>query len=263
MRTLVADPQRGVTIEAIVAGKGPDVVLFASALRGADDFVLLQDALAEAGFRSIAINMRGAGRSKGPDDYTFEDLAEDVAGVIEELCDAPVHLVGHAQGNIVARGTAAYRPELVRSVTVMPCGGHNLGKYPVAQEVIDSIGRCHDEALPEEERRKALGISFFAPGNDPGSWLVGWWPGSAGLSRALLAVDPEVWWRAGGKPMLIVQPLQDPMSPRQSGIDAAEALGARYVEVPRCGHAILPEQPEAIADAVIAFLREQEALAPA
>ena len=87
--------------------------------------------------------------------------------------------------------------------------------------------------------------------------------GSAGLSRALLAVDPEVWWRAGGKPMLIIQPLQDPMSPRQSGIDAAEALGARYVEVPRCGHAILPEQPEAIADAVIAFLREQEALAPA
>ena len=38
-------------------------------------------------------------------------------------------------------------------------------------------------------------------------------------------------------------------------------LGARgrYVEVPQCGHAILPEQPEAIARAVIAFLDDHAA----
>ena len=36
------------------------------------------------------------------------------------------------------------------------------------------------------------------------------------------------------------------------------ALGTQawYVEVPHCGHAILPEQPEVITDLVVRFLRD-------
>jgi len=264
MHILVEDPERGVAMDAIVQGEGPEVVLIASALRGADDFAQLQNDLAEAGFRSIAIHMRGAGRSHGPDDdFTLRELAEDVAGVIEELCDAPVHIVGHALGNIIARGTASFFPELIRSVTVMPCGGHDLGRYPVSDTVIRAMGRCHDEDLSADERCEALGIAFFAPGNDPSCWLSDWWPESTIVSQAALRNDPEQWWRAGGKPIMIMQPLEDAMSPRQSGLDSVKLLGeqASYVEIPHCGHAILPEQPELVARTVIAFLREQEAKA--
>jgi pimeloyl-ACP methyl ester carboxylesterase len=44
-----------------------------------------------------------------------------------------------------------------------------------------------------------------------------------------------------------------------AGRATAAALGERasYVEVDNCGHAILPEQPEAIARHVIAFLNRQ------
>jgi pimeloyl-ACP methyl ester carboxylesterase len=262
MSILVEDRERGVTMEAIVVGNGPDVVMIASAMRGAADFSLLQDDLAKAGFRSIAINMRNAGRSKGPDgDFTLHDLANDVAAVIEELCDGPVHIIGHALGNIIARGTASFRTDLIRSVTVMPCGGHDLGRYPVSDHVIQSMGRCHDETLSESERCEALNVAFFAPGNDPSRWLDGWWPQSSVVSTAALKTDPEKWWRGGDGPILILQPLEDAMSPRQSGLNSVEALGERasYVEIPRCGHAILPEQPELVARAVIAFLREQEA----
>lgn len=261
MSILVEDPERGVTMEAVVEGEGPDVVLIASAMRGAGDFARLQKDLAEAGFRSVAIHMRGASRSKGPDaEFTLRDIAEDVAGVIEELCDGPVHIVGHALGNIIARGTASFHPELVRSVTVMPCGGHDLGKYPVSDEVIGAMGRCHDESLSDEDRCEALSVAFFAPGNDPSCWLEDWWPESTIVSMAALRNDPQEWWRAGGKPMLILQPLEDAMSPRQSGLASVEALGdqARYAELPHCGHAILPEQPELVARSVIGFLREQE-----
>ena len=262
MSILVEDPERGVTMEAIVQGDGPDVVLIASALRGAGDFALLQEDLSKAGYRSIAIHMRNAGRSKGPDgEFTLRDIAEDVAGVIEELCEGPVHIVGHALGNIIARGTAAFHPELIRSVAVMPCGGHDLGKYPVSDDVIQAMGRCHDESLSDGERREALSIAFFAPGNDPGPWLDDWWPASTIVSTAALKNDPEEWWRAGGKPMLILQPLQDAMSPRESGLDSVRVLGsqASYAEIPNCGHAILPEQPGLVARSVIAFLQEQDA----
>ena len=166
------------------------------------------------------------------------------------------HLVGHALGNIVVRATASYRPEVVATVTVMPCGGHDLGAHPVAPEVIAAFGRCHDRSLPDDERLEALRVAFFAPGNDPSSWLDGWWPRFDVRGRGLDA-DPEEWWRAGTAPILIVQPTEDAMAPTEAGREAAAAFGDRatYVEVAHCGHAILPEQPDVIAAHLTEFLR--------
>ena len=54
-------------------------------------------------------------------------------------------------------------------------------------------------------------------------------------------------------------PLNDAMMSAAAGREVAAALGARatYVEVDNCGHAILPEQPEAIARHLIEFLDRQ------
>ena len=260
MSILVSDKARGVTIEALVEGDGPDIILLASSLRGASDFAQLQALLAKAGFRTIALNMRGIGQSSGPaGDITQRDLVDDIAGVIGQLCDGPAHVVGHALGNILARATAAHRPEMVRSVAVMPCGGHNLGSFPVSGHVLTHFARCHQFDLSEAERRESLGIAFFAPGNDPGPWLEGWWPAAAEVSAAALRADPGEWWHAGGKPILILHPLQDAMAPPAQGLAAKAAFGDRatYIEIPRCGHAILPEQPELVAQAIASFLHEQ------
>lgn len=260
MSQLVEDAARGVAIEVLVAGAGVDVVLLASSMRGAADFAQLQADMAAAGFRTLAINMRGIGRSTGPGDgLTLRDLVEDVALVIERLCTGPVHVVGHALGNIVARAVAAFRPEWVKAVVVMPCGGHNLGHFPVAQHVLTHFARCHMAGLSEAERRESLSVAFFAPGNDPGSWLEGWWPQAAGTSGAALGTDPQLWWRAGGKPILILHPLKDAMASPEQGRAARDAFGAQadYVEIPDCGHAILPEQPAFIAREICGFLKRQ------
>ncbi len=262
MSILVEDRARGVTIEAVVEGEGTDVILLASALRGAADFADVQDRLAAEGFRSIALNMRGVGRSKGPDgDFTLRDLADDIAGAIDQLCQGPAHVVGHALGNILARATASYRPEAVRSVAVMPCGGHNLGSFPVSEHVLRHFARCHQFDLSDEQRRESLSVAFFAQGNDPGSWLDGWWPGAGGISAAAIEADPEEWWRAGDKPVLIMHPLEDAMASPAQGLAAKAAFGSRaqYVELPHCGHAILPEQPELVTQAIVGFLRAQSA----
>ena len=254
---LIEDHRRGVRLEVLEQGSGPDVVLIPSAMRGAADFAHLQAALTHAGYRSLALNPRGAGRSSGPmEELTLQDVADDVALVVTSLCEGPAHLVGHALGNIAVRATASFRPEVARSVTVMPSGGHDLASRPVAPEVIEAVARCHDESLGEAERLEALRVAFFAPGNDPSVWLDGWWPASARLAGAIGRTDPELWWRGGTVPMLIIQPLDDAMASPEIGRSTAEALGDRatYVEVPNCGHAILPEQPEAIAGYIIAFL---------
>jgi len=258
---LVEDGERGVRLEVLVQGNGPDVVLIPSAMRGAGDFAHLQGALTRARYRSLAINPRNAGRSAGPlDGLTLQDIADDIALVVERLCDGPAHLVGHALGNVCVRAAASFQPEVARTVTVMPCGGHDLSDRPVAPEVIAAMPRCHDERLSDTERMEALRTAFFAPGNDPSVWLTDWWPESAGIAGAIGRTDPQLWWRGGTVPMLIIMPLNDAMMSPAAGRATADAIGerARYVEVDNCGHAILPEQPEAVAHHVIEFLNGEE-----
>jgi pimeloyl-ACP methyl ester carboxylesterase len=253
---VVEDAARGVQLEVLAEGEGEPVVLVPSAMRGAADFADLQRALSAAGYHSRAMYPRGAGRSTPPDaDITLRDLADDVVFVVEQLGSRRAHLVGHALGNIVVRATASYRPEVVASVAVMPCGGHNLGAHPVPPDVLAAFPRCHDDTLSEAERLDALRVAFFAPGNDASSWLEGWWPGSN--FGAVTQTLPEEWARAGDAPILVIQPLDDAMAPTAVGREALGMFDDRvtYVEVPRCGHAILPEQPEVIAANLIAFLR--------
>jgi pimeloyl-ACP methyl ester carboxylesterase len=257
-RMMLEDGNRRVALEVLVEGTGPDVVLVPSALRGAEDFGLLQAGLSDAGYRSVAMNPRGAGRSTAEvDTLTLRDIADDVAFVVSELCGGRAHLVGHALGNILVRATASYRPEVVATVTGMPCGGQYLDSHPVAPEVRAAMGRCHDGSLPEQDRIAALEVAFFAAGNDASVWLDGWWPTADVNLTALEGTDPEEWWRAGTAPILVIQPLEDAMVAVEVGRMVASELGARatYREIPNCGHAALPEQPDVIARYIIDFLR--------
>lgn len=256
MPSLIQDRDRDVRLEVLVEGEGDDVVLVPSAMRGAADFAPLQAALAEVGFRSLAVNPRGVGRSTPPPaEITLRDLADDIALIVSRLGTGRAHLVGHALGNVVVRATASHHPEVTASVTVMPCGGHDLTSHPVPPEVLTAFARCHDFTLPDDDRLDALRVAFFAPGNDPRPWLDGWWPQSN--FGAVVNTNPDEWWRAGTAPILIIQPLEDAMAPVEAGRAAAAALGERatYVEIAQCGHAILPEQPEAISRHVVEFLR--------
>jgi pimeloyl-ACP methyl ester carboxylesterase len=251
---------RGAALEVALTGEHPSVVLVPSARRGLADFDGLATALLDAGFGSVAVNMRGAGRSTGPiGRLTLRDVADDIAGVITHFGAEPMHLVGHALGNVFARATAAYRPEVVRSVSLLACGGHESSHVQPSPDIIEHFERCGDDALADWQRFESLQVVFFAPGNDPSSWLEGWWP-AADVRGVFDTTDPSEWATAGAADVLIVQPLQDRLCPPEVGRDLVQRIGARarYVEVPDCGHAILPEQPGLIARELVAFLTEQD-----
>ena len=251
-----------VELTVAVTGARPRVVLLPSANRSAADFEGLARRLAAAGYDSVAVNPRGVAGSTGPtESLTMEDLAGDVAGVVAQLVDGPAHVVGHALGNTIARATATYRPEAVRSLALLACGGHDLGRHPPAPQVMAAFGRCHDDGLDRAERLTALQTVFFAPGNDPSGWLDGWWPGGQAASAALGRSDWREWWRGGDGPVLIFQPAEDAMAPVAVGRELAAEMAhrARYVEVAHCGHAILPERPDVVEQVVLSFLGEVDA----
>ena len=102
--------------------------------------------------------------------------------------------------------------------------------------------------------------AFFAPGNDPMVWRGGWYPDVAKAQSSAVQKTPVAgWWNAGSTtPLLVLQGLQDAVAPPENGHMMKTELGDRVelVDIDGAGHALLPEQPEKIATAIIAFARK-------
>jgi pimeloyl-ACP methyl ester carboxylesterase len=113
---------RGVRLHVLEAGEGPLVVL----LHGFPEFSYAWckqlPALAGAGFRALAPDQRGyaeSGKPKHVRDYRVEELAADVAALIESCGREKAVLVGHDWGGIVAYYTAMLHPERVDRLVVI------------------------------------------------------------------------------------------------------------------------------------------------
>ncbi len=73
---------------------------------------------------------------------------------------------------------------------------------------------------------------------------------------AVQRTNRNEWWPAQVARVLVVQGLQDAIAPVENGrrYKAESAPHAQLVEIDGAGHAMLPEQPDRIADAVLSFL---------
>ncbi|MDI3402422.1 alpha/beta fold hydrolase [Streptomyces cavernicola] len=73
--------------------------------------------------RVVRYDLRDTGRSRtapaGRPDYTFADLVEDAAGLIEALDVPAAHVVGISMGGAIAQCLAVNRPDLVRTLTLV------------------------------------------------------------------------------------------------------------------------------------------------
>jgi pimeloyl-ACP methyl ester carboxylesterase len=110
-----------VRLHCVEAGRGEPVVL----LHGFPEFWYSWrhqlPALADAGFRAVAPDLRGYNQSDRPagvSRYRVGELVEDVAGLIDDL-GGRAHVVGHDWGGVLAWRLAALRPELVGRLAVL------------------------------------------------------------------------------------------------------------------------------------------------
>ncbi|WP_406201911.1 alpha/beta hydrolase [Kitasatospora sp. NBC_01560] len=77
-------------------------------------------ALAAAGYRAVALDLRGIGGSdRTPRGYDPGNLALDITGVIRSLGERRAHLVGHASGGTLSWVAAVMRPSVIQSLTVV------------------------------------------------------------------------------------------------------------------------------------------------
>ncbi len=106
---------------ATAMGTGPLVLLIHGFPDTRDTFKDQLPALAEAGFRAVAVTLRGYEPSSQPadDNYRVTALAADVIAWIDALGETTAHLIGHDWGATIAFAAAALAPDRIASLAVL------------------------------------------------------------------------------------------------------------------------------------------------
>jgi pimeloyl-ACP methyl ester carboxylesterase len=247
-----------ISIEAYDQGSGPVIVILPSLGRSANDYDIVASFLMEDGWRIIRPQPRGVGNSTGPmDNLTLHDFAADVAMVMDQRQIGPSIIVGHAWGSQPARMLAVDRPDLVCGVIMAAASagklppGSNERPYRRGREAIDGSGNME---LSEEQRLEFLRQAFFAPGHNASDWLGGWHAATHRAQAHARDFTPiDEYFSAGDTvPLLDLQAEHDAVVVKDV---FKPALGARVevITIQNAGHALAPEQPKAMADAITMF----------
>jgi epoxide hydrolase A/B len=136
-------------------------------------------ALADAGYRAIAPDMRGMGRSSAPDAveaYDILELCGDVVGLLDDIGAEKAAIVGHDWGATVAWHVALIHPERTACVAGVSVPIVPNPPAPPLQLMRDHIGEdfyivwfndpgVADEALARDVRRTLL---------TPAVWTAAW-----------------------------------------------------------------------------------------
>ncbi|TFV60824.1 alpha/beta hydrolase [Geodermatophilus sp. DF01-2] len=280
----------GVRLHVAEAGEGPLVLL----LHGFPEFWWAWraqlPALAAAGFRAVAPDLRGYGGSdKPPRGYDLPTAAADVAALVRALGERDAAVIGHDWGGLVAWTMAALHPRSVRRLAVLSMA------HP----------RQLRAALADRAQRKALRhvLGFQLPrlperrltraDDDPVAELMRRWAGpawtsTAGFAEAVsryrsaaripqAAYGSMEYFRWAGRSQLrpdglryarrMAAPVTAPTLQLHGGLDAcvlpSSARGSgRYVagaydwrELPAVGHFPHEEVPEEVNRALIGWAR--------
>lgn len=123
----------GGDLHVVDEGTGPPVILAHGFPETSYSWRHQIPALAEAGYRAVAPDGRGYGRSSRPDaveDYDIEHLNDDLLGVLDDLGHEKGVFVGHDWGAIAVWALALRAPERVAGVVGMSVPFIPRGEHP-------------------------------------------------------------------------------------------------------------------------------------
>ena len=268
------DPAGAAGADDLPAGRRP-VLLIHGHTGSKEDFALLGSLLAAAGHRVVAHDGRGQQESPGPDDpsaYSVDAFAADVVGLVEALGLAPVHLVGHSFGGLVARAAVLARPDVAASLTLLGSGPAALPDG-VRRQALQALGPVLDDGGLAAVLAGVAALDAADPtyASTPVEWRdflrrrwAAWNPVALGVStRALLDADDRTdalrdLARGRGLPLLVAHGADDDAWSPALQRDMAGRLGARYEVVPGAAHSPAAEAPTSTADVLLDVFADAE-----
>lgn len=254
----------GVRIHAQVVGTGRPVVLlhgWAFDHRVWDRQIRV---LAEAGHSTIAVDLRGHGRSDRPyDGYALDRLARDVICVITELDLEPTVLIGWSLGGVTALRVALDAPQLLTKLVLVGSNGVATSRqagYPFGPPSSSHLPDLRAAELADRlSARRALlrGAFAYPPDDSVVSHLLQQtldtpsWAGAATLTTLLEANQVAEIHRLALPTAQIIGD-KDPIFSRRGAIWLAQHVDRlKQVVLPDCGHYPMIEVPDIFDDALL------------
>jgi pimeloyl-ACP methyl ester carboxylesterase len=125
-------PVRGARLYVQTSGSGAPLVFLHGGMHHFDNAFTQQRDFFAVFRRVIGVDQRGHGHSPDTDQpFSYREMAEDTAALIQRLAVGPVDIVGHSDGGNVALLVARYHPQLVRKVAVS--GANMRARHPPAE----------------------------------------------------------------------------------------------------------------------------------
>jgi pimeloyl-ACP methyl ester carboxylesterase len=186
MRHQVVDA-RGTRIHCVEEGTGPLVLMVHGFPESWYSWRHQLPAIAAAGYRAVAIDVRGYGRSSAPLDvaaYGMLAHVTDNLGVVEALGEQSAIIIGHDWGSPIAAHSALLRPDVFTAVALLSVPYHPPSKLsPMA--AFAAAAQFASELTGFEEE---FYIEYFQqPGRaeaeieaDVRGWLRGFYIGASG-----------------------------------------------------------------------------------
>jgi len=241
-------------------GGSGEPVLFLHAAGGAGAWLEFHGLLAGAGFDVIAPDHPGFAKS---DDFPHVEAMDDLVYHYLDLLDAlgldRVHVVGASFGGWIAAELAVAASHRLRSLVLMSAAGLRLPEHPVPDIFLMPPPRLletlylHPPLAPEEPAEAPDIDAVLAAYRDNTALARFCWTpylSNPKLERRLHRISV---------PALVVAPSDDRLIPVAHSRRYADLIdGARFAEVPDCGHAMYFERPVEFADVVTSFLRSSE-----
>lgn len=271
----------GVQLHYTSAGTGTPIVLLSGGPGLDIDYVLPVAEFLPSGYRSIAFEQRGTGRSR-PQAFdaatlTLHTVVEDLEALRVQLQQERLCLLGHSWGGMLAMAYAAAHPDRVDRLILVDSGGPTLEFTQWFGDNIEARLRPEDVELRDHWQAAAKkGVDADKVALESLKAIV---PGyffdrKAGLAFASTFQDGQYHidvneglfadmgthydLRDGlknlKKPVLIIHGHQDPMGDKTAEDIRALIAGSTLVYIDRCGHFPWLEQPQAFRTAIAGFL---------
>jgi pimeloyl-ACP methyl ester carboxylesterase len=239
----------------------PTVVFVHGAANDHSVWALQSRYFAHHGYNVLALDLPGHGRSGGAPLASVDAIVAWLPRVLDAAGVAGAALVGHSLGSLAALACAARAPDRVTRVALL---GPAV-PMPVS-DVLLAAAKSDDHVAFELINGWSHSAGKQLGGNRvPGMWMTGAAMRLMERTRpGVLSVDLlacHTW--AGGLaaaaavrcPALVILGARDLMAPVKSAQALLGALSdSRVVTLPDTGHAMMAEQPDAVLDALRAFL---------
>jgi pimeloyl-ACP methyl ester carboxylesterase len=240
-------------------------------------WILQSRYLAHHGWNVLAIDLPGHAKSGGEISVSVEDAADAVMAYLREQGIARVALVGHSFGSLIALEIAA------KAASQSPRGLQVSHLCMVGTAYPMKVGQALLDAARDEPAKAIAMVNTFSHSTlspppsslGPGAWLYG---GSAALMRRVLATSQPVQGSnvfhtgfsacnhyAGGEaamqtiasagtPTQFILGQYDQMTMPKNARSLIQKCSHPRVDIVPAGHALMSEAPDAVLDAMKAFL---------